>query len=135
MKHEKENELIAEGSEILAQFMNGEHREDGETYFVITKNDVRKFAPNDVHVIRTGFKYHKSWNWLMPVVQRIKNRTSVEDFNYHANLMTEYRDRKSTVMDMKVTQDILVVFIRCVEFVKWYSSSAGAINSFSSARK
>lgn len=131
MKNERENELIAGGSALLAQFMNltegRSHNANGLKIWVSTITG---------EVEHSGeLKYHQSWDWIIPVVQRIKNRTSVEDFNYHVTLMTEYRDRKATVMELKVTQDILVVFLRCVEFVKWYSSSVGAINSFSHARK
>jgi len=66
-------------------------------------------------------KYHKSWDWLMPVVRKCSDiggmydydtpeRDKFEDIFYMDNMFSEF-----------LQMDIETIYIRVVEFIKQYN--------------
>lgn len=55
--------------------------------------------------------FHSSWDWLMPVVEKIKN-ISIEQF---------YEKKK--VMNALYDVDINILWQAVVEFIKWYNTT------------
>lgn len=59
----------------------------------------------------SGLKYHSSWDWLMPVVQKIlKTDTGTLD------VYSLY------VSDALRTADINEVFQACINFIQWFNT-------------
>lgn len=60
-------------------------------------------------------KYHSSWDWLMPVVDKI-NKTVVK-INEEENGI----DRYSSIIESFDTVDINRTWLAVVDFIKWYN--------------
>jgi hypothetical protein len=100
-----------EGNKLIAEFMGGTlvgcaNSEYKEVYQFET--DITYFAgkkwPAPV------LAYHSSWDWLMPVVEMIKNIVCNSEFIYR-------------IGNDLLTIDIDKVFKRVVEFIKWYNQN------------
>lgn len=63
------------------------------------------------------FKYHKDWNWLMPVVEKINNDIS----NYHKSIYI--LEQKDCFWDLKIISTKETVFKAVVDFIKWYNEN------------
>lgn len=61
-------------------------------------------------------KYDTSWNWLMPVVQRIYELYDEFEFT-----TIEQENRFLNVLDMYVKYPISATYYQVVEFIKWYN--------------
>lgn len=69
----------------------------------------------DVLCEEKGLKYHSSWDWLMPVVEKIENT-----FNVDSAILT-----KSTVFNNQVivaSSKIEATYLAVIEFIKWHTS-------------
>ncbi len=71
--------------------------------------------------------YHESWDWLMPVVEKIEN---IEDNRFLFQISTrqgfyaEVRERfsyETKIEDAWGKTRIEAVYNTCVEFIKWYN--------------
>ena len=121
-----ENEIEVGNNLLIAEFMGGKL--------------VDKLYPRDKQIIRlpTGnkyvdsLKYHSSWDWLMPVVERI------EAIGYDSRIMGNDSDSGflCDFVDMENTEaacvlgykhngstKIKVVYQACVEFIAWLNSN------------
>lgn len=67
-------------------------------------------------------EYHKSWDWLMPVVDKIKSLDESE-FNYQATNMTLFRKQKKSLLNIPISSEIDVVYSQIVDFIKWYNDA------------
>jgi len=55
--------------------------------------------------------YHKDWNWLMEVVEKIKPLS--RNGNHHYKLLMN--------MPLEMALQKEVVYNACIEFIKWYN--------------
>lgn len=90
-----------EGNKLIAEFM------DIET----TLHDCNVFYRfgcylKDVSVL----EYHSSWNWLMPVVEKIK-QLKIEEFG-----------KKKPIMSALMDVDIEPLYQAVIEFIKWHKT-------------
>src|SRR6185437_13454507 len=65
MKTIIDNNKIIEGNKLIAEFMGIKDNPNKKGYYY---HPLKK----DWGTIK-GFKYHSSWDWLMPVVEKIRN--------------------------------------------------------------
>ena len=81
-----------ENNKLIAEFMGAEWHKD---FF----KDVCIVSPSNI-----SYKFHTSWDWLMPVVQKCRqdNRLEYFDFVYYAIEMC----------DINVTYKAVVEFIK-----------------------
>jgi len=65
-------------------------------------------------------KLQKSWDWLMPVVEKIINKTSLA---FHPKQYLEHAEDKAKeqIFEAMSTIDIDNVYKAVVEFIKWYN--------------
>lgn len=131
---------ILENNKLIAEFMGGKLRNESRL----------KLAPQEIWLpsqgvcrydtIETGrgktLQYHKSWDWLMPVVEKI------EILGYYTSIRLNKYTNKTTVCTIEDTNEatiggglsqILVtegfkhlskieaVYNAVVEFIKWYN--------------
>ena len=106
MKTLENNKLIAE---FLGYIDNG-CSEDGFLIHPITNYDVEI----------SSLKYHKDWNWLMEVVEKI------ESLGYRIEIVKHicriYLSNKETIIISENIPKVEAVYNACVEFIKWYNN-------------
>ena len=72
MNNEKQSQPIEEGNKLIAEFMGAKHVVDGNVMW----NKYNQF-PDMMYTCKPSqLKYLSSWDWLMPVVEKIA------DINY-----------------------------------------------------
>lgn len=62
--------------------------------------------------------YNIDWRVLMPVVEKIKKFYDDESDNYPL----EFWEEDVTVIDLKITESIDVVWSYSIKFITWYNS-------------
>ena len=120
-----ENQTILEGNKLIAEFMGGKY--DKDTNFPIHPNDIWLPTHGIVNcaTIESGngriIQYHTSWDWLMPVVEKIENFNDgctlciIEDERCHINTQTNFE------VDSVGYTKIEAVYNAIIEFIKWYN--------------
>lgn len=108
-----DKKVVEAGNKAIAEFMGlktyiSPHGFDYcNTLFILTE-----------YGKETG-KYHKSWDWIMPVVERVRGLQK-DDFKDIDNQLLE--NRKAHVTHLRVTESIETIWDKCVVFAKWYNS-------------
>lgn len=115
-----EQEII-EGNQLIAEFMEGIF-EDGMVYL---DNNVALCSEDCLY-------YHFSWDWLMPVVEKISNMDNV---NFFSILLNRSSDIYLTKVDLNTFMEnsffsvfddeksnIIMVYKTVIKFIKWYKS-------------
>lgn len=92
---------IKEGNKLIATFMNHGGGEQDEYN--------NPLAP-----------YNSSWNWLMPVVEKINEIEDQADEELFDDMLME--DLK-ILYHTSITCSIKVVYERVVEFIEWYNKT------------
>jgi len=118
---------IIEGNKLIAKFMEikleGKWR-DGYDYAL---QHVYRF--NDEYydcTLPTDFGFHFSWDWLMPVVEKIET-IKIEEYNINFSIMgkaacwtpSHWCGLKTYLADSKIE----AVYMTVIEFIKWYNSN------------
>ena len=101
------------GNKIIAEFMGLWESEVGYLY---NPQFEAGFKPEEL-------KYHSSWDWLMPVVEKI------ESLGYCFRI----ESNDIFIMDNETSMELIVaddnnskidgVWWSCVEFIKWYNQN------------
>lgn len=106
---------ILEGNKIIAEFAG---------YTVFEKRYPRNHgigAPeafeNYKPVILHKAKFHSSWDWLMPVIEKIVNK-QMDESNKNA---FEYRKNASEIINSLILLKINYVWQSTIEFINWYN--------------
>ncbi len=75
-------------------------------------------------------KFHKDWNWLMLVVEKIESlRFKVNMFGFNEDLKTYYisihnsENGTVSIINEVGLSRIEAVYNACVEFIKWYNET------------
>ena len=109
-------QTIIEGNKLIAEFMGCKY--GNNSIIVISTGEL--WLPYHGIVGIHNLKYHKSWDWLIPVicqcVNKIGIRTIDECTDYEWNLFT-------TICDMKMTTPIKFAFENVITFIKWYNNN------------
>lgn len=112
MTEEQEQQII-EGNTLIAKFMGAviiEHYPDHDLLDFLHRDN---YPDNNRYYATTSLKYHKEWNWIIPVVRKIKGvdeTTSTRLYFYNRKI------------DMDLTNlNIEQVHTSIVEFIKAYN--------------
>jgi hypothetical protein len=119
-----------EGNIIIAKFMGAriehdysfiENVQDGLGYYFLKEN-----APeNDLRYSTSGIKYHTSWDWLMPVVEKIENFGNC-DIQIHSHIFYINFENGNYKKDFHRYENLTkleMVWLAVVEFIKWYDET------------
>jgi hypothetical protein len=87
---------ILEGNRLIAEFMEVDRFEAGSW---------------QLYIQMTNGSYHSSWDWLMPVIIKIRE------------LLCEAEFTNRLGYDLHYTQDIKKIWNSCVLFIKWYNQN------------
>lgn len=103
-------------NELIAEFMGLKRVEAGVSY---NKAQYYKSDPKDLRKkgkfmgYFDGLKYDTSWDWLMPVVEKIRVYCSENPKKVKG---------EDIVMNLPITATISEVYSESVEFIKWYNN-------------
>ena len=131
----KTSEII-EGNKLIAEFMNGIYSENANAWGFgnariehKTKIIQGKKYENLVWAERweVELKYHSSWDWLIPVVEKIEslnNYTRIETPINKKELRQTYcnidgKEEFKTYSKSKIE----ALWLAVVEFIKWYNEN------------
>lgn len=94
-------------NELIARFMGGVSQK--ATSYCISD------YPNELplHILK-DLTYHKSWDWLMPVVQKVFDTDFGDKFE-------EWRVLNGRIMNAIGRIDIADTHKKVVDFIKWYN--------------
>lgn len=115
---------IKKGNELIADFMGLESFEDSR-YGKLWTNP----ASDGIHA-KTAFdlKYQKSWDWLMPVVEKIakmKFRVKINSNHVDTSVIIQgVEDSESVLNIMYYSRPIEAVYTAAVQFIKWYNEQS-----------
>lgn len=102
---------ITESNKLIAEFMGmKKHHNDNSMMVKITSQG------NEVVLIDT-LQYHSSWDWLMPVVEKIQKL--YQECMYHNNQI--YKDYYYKVLDKGISTTREIIYKSVVEFIKEYN--------------
>lgn len=102
---------IQEGNKLIADFMG-------------VKFDIHGEITGKHGVIVKGSRYHSSWDWLMPVVEKIEQilpDDSVVTIEYKDCYIPVLEDDDSFTIQGNGLTKIEAVYNAVVEFIKWYN--------------
>ena len=147
-----EQEII-EGNKLIAEFMGGENHpflipyipEPDDIWFSVENHPEERHPDNGSMWKLNELKYHSSWDWLMPVVEKIESLNirnngydfpkvkflgdCVEIFTYATYRGTTFYWKGYMGLDGKCynhlsnqkNSKIEAVWYAVVEFIKWYN--------------
>lgn len=100
-----------EGNKLIAEFMG------------YTKRHINWFNADQYKVNRwmseNELKYHSSWDWLIPVVEKISKELECKFHLYNTYLLED--DSRKDFLVFRLSLDEL--FSACVEFINWYNTN------------
>lgn len=118
-----------EKNKLIAEFLQVDKNENG-TFELPQYGTIRLNGDFKTEFIAENLQYHKDWNWLMEVVEKIENDINglsiyyLEIFKSPTNKNQVCRiyskDGKQQVNEYAETK-IQAVYNTCVEFIKWYN--------------
>ena len=105
-----------EGNTMIAEFMEWRMANDGY-------NDTM-FNGTDKYCMIDNLKYHSSWDWLMPVVEKIEKIKGVHIFikGNRCEILNYGFEMDSPSSVYKIES----VWLAVVEFIKWYNQNKPA---------
>lgn len=115
-----------EGNKIISRFVS-------DTY--ATYSDTAEFIPsqfcNDNSAEATLFrfdkmKFHSSWDWLYPVIQKVGSVMISTDFKSAKKLTTAINWSKHIFFALEQAEDIEVIYKHTVAFIQWYNKNKPA---------
>lgn len=118
MKTTESNKLIAE---FMPNMMDGANS--------LYDPDIEQWLDDDgEYYIDEELRYHTSWDWLMPVVEKIEDiyceETSTETVGYHlydVEIRQNVTIIHGTDIEETVGDKLFNTYNAVVEFIKWYN--------------
>jgi len=117
---------IVDGNRLIAEFMGGELMEDrrGNVYWFKNHHHVL-VAHKAINVF--AFKYHSSWDWLMPVVEKIeRNGFIVEMWLSLGKGCRIFRPNYEPSISFSNESNSMIeaVYLTAAEAIEWYNSQS-----------
>lgn len=113
-------EQIIEGNKLIPEFMRWKYHPETANHGII--DNTWEYKKGYYHF---ELRFHKSWDVLMPVVEKVEMDERVSSFNILSNCV-EIEMNTGDDISIIVWEDvpkILPVFIAVVEFIKWYNAN------------
>ncbi len=110
MEKQLTNEEIVEGNKLIAIF---------EGYKFYPKDSINNIQgvyrkKGKLGALHTGFKYHKSWDELNPVVDKIS------EISKHGVAHDYWKDAESDIRIFR--EPIQLTYKMVIEFIKWHNT-------------
>lgn len=126
MKATKTN--IVENNKLIAEFMGWTKRGcdylyPREFYYLYQPYNIYEFEGGQYNYEEdeTGLKFHSSWDWLMPVVEKISKAVQFKTVD---ECTREEWITSTNLTRLTITSDIETVYNAVIHFVMWYSKQS-----------
>lgn len=107
---------------IIAEFIGrcGKHKASLYTF-----SGVDKLLEDDIWFTIEESKFHKSWDWLMPVIEYIEN---LDDYAYNVSIVCnivsiDKSDRTEEISMCHVGSKLECAYVTVIEFIEWYNNN------------
>ena len=116
----KGQEETIENNKLIAEFMGRKGKVNNHLYWVN--------IPNSKWVSLEEMKFHSSWDWLMPVVEKIETFIFEDDeyYNFHilggCSVYVISSHGNELIYSDKEQSKLECLWIAVVEFIKWYNN-------------
>lgn len=119
---------ILEGNKLIAEFMGGKFKE----YSILNLKENEVWLPYHGLCNYQKLKYYSSWDWLIPVVEKIESISELSQnrtCNFHVTIEKHRCFIKwgigRTICDVYDYHNnkILIVYRAVIEFIKWYNQN------------
>lgn len=114
--------MNTENNKIMAEFMGG--LKNRESRLSLQNNEIWLPVHGVCHLGNSGkvLKYHLSWDWLIPVVEKIYNTDIYHDtyIFYNSSMFSSGK--------IELTINIESVYNACLEFIRWYNENSAKEN-------
>ena len=104
-------EEIIEGNKLIAEFMGYELAGPGFPSGYFVNNDYFHFE---------NLKFHTSWNWLMPVVEKIESLGMQFWIGKYASSVTHEKIGDLEIHE-KGNDKLIVIYNLSVKVIQWYN--------------
>lgn len=117
---------VTENNKLIAEFLvknEGGLVKLEENIF----STIDEFEIPDDYLTLKDLKYHKDWNWLMEVVEKIErfegeNRYAMYNVDIQQCFVEIIENHTyETIINIDANSKIEAVYNACVEFIKWYN--------------
>ncbi len=127
-------EEILKYNPLIAKFMGYEYEIGKGTqptgWYTLIKSTLISDSTHREYLCRNDLemKYHKSWNWLMVVVEEIEKSTPYKinilecECEIYSMVSDGFITSKNSVIDKSNDTKIEAVYEAIVEFIEWYNS-------------
>lgn len=126
---------IINNNKLIAEFMNIDADVSDYLEYISSKCEIKKRIGVDIvkeHLDIVDFKFHSSWDWLMPVVQRIMELyydeseapgyfTKEKSIEYQLGFYGKFRP--ITRAETYTHGNINILHKTVAEFIKWYNKN------------
>lgn len=116
-------ENIIENNKLIAEFMGGLY--NNQSRLSLQSNEI--WLPyhgvcNYKSDNGKSLNYHSSWDWLMPVLEKIRSidNKAKEDFKIK---LLHYQRNNKTIFDLSILESKEYIYNACIEFIKWYNEN------------
>jgi hypothetical protein len=130
----KEKEIL-ENNKLIAEFMGYKINEDLNFSIPTTEpfwngSNIGEWGYHDkkdnYSIGEWNLCYNKSWDWLMPVVEKIENTHHYQDFiiggsRVEIKSFSAFDDCFEKLIDEESKME--AVYVAIVEFIKWYNEN------------
>ena len=114
----KENEIL-EGNKLIAEFMEWRMLNGS---CMTPYEDAGMLNGGETSICRFEFlKFHSSWDWLMPVVEKIQIKFDEVIIRYKTCVI--YMGSKRAIEKVE-DSTIKATWLAVVEFIKWYNNES-----------
>lgn len=120
-----EEKEIIEGNGLIAKFHGWCHiptpKGKGKGYWDFPEWGIAQWDAG-------SFEYHSSWDWIMPVVEKIEAIHHIWEGHYLSIEITQgyikvHGTRQTMIRNVSVEgSKIKAVWLACIDFIKWYNT-------------
>ncbi len=123
------DEEILDSNKLIAIFMGGEYKKifcgidnTSENVFYMPNSHITDYVKD----FKNGIPYHSSWDFLMPVVEKVRDSNCIVSIRFNRQLATTNTCiacfEKKWVKDIEEHGvGITSTYLAVLEFVKWYN--------------
>ncbi len=99
---------IQAGNKLIAEFMGFTESVIRENSMKVPKEEELKYQA--IHLSPKQIKYHSSWDWLMPVVEKIGKMYDEKEIDSQENILL-----------LSIFADIKTVWHCVTDFITWHN--------------
>lgn len=114
-----EQKEIIEGNKLIAEFMGAEKSFYGD-YMIFTIDNPQYTGK----INHSDIKYHTSWDWLMPVVEKIEEngcQIEIELYSCYVINSEKLLDEMNILFQAHCDSKIKAVYEVVVSYIRWYN--------------